>query len=155
PSKHIYADLYVAITVQAEHNLLDSEQSVWLTRLEAERDNLRAAVAFAVERGDAETALRLASASRRFWHLHAHLAEGRAWLDAALNLRETTPSVLRVKVLNGAGTLAARQGDLDAAERLISESFELAQELGERQRAATALNGLANLRLFRGDNEEA
>src|SRR5439155_5033310 len=39
--------------------------------------------------------------------------------------------------------------------RLITESFELAQELGERQRAATALNGLANLRLFRGDNEEA
>ena len=150
-----HADFYVAFAEQAEPHLLDREQSVWLTRLEAERDNLRAAVAFAVERGDAETALRLASASRRFWHLHAHLAEGRAWLDAALNLRETTPSVLRVKVLNGAGTLAARQGDLDAAERLITESFELAQELGERQRAATALNGLANLRLFRGDNEEA
>jgi non-specific serine/threonine protein kinase len=155
PLQRRHVDFYVAFAEQAEPHLLNREQSVWLTRLEAERDNLRAAFAFAVEQADTETALRLASASRRFWHLHAHLAEGRAWLDAALNLRETAPSVLRVKALNGAGTLAARQGDLAAAERLISESLELAEELGERQRAAIALNNLANLRLSRNNQEEA
>src|SRR5207245_9976014 len=70
----------VALAEEAEPQLEAGQQREWLQRLEAELGNVRGALAFALEAGEAERALRLAAALRRFWQVHGHLAEGRRWL---------------------------------------------------------------------------
>ncbi|MEP6954748.1 MAG: BTAD domain-containing putative transcriptional regulator [Solirubrobacteraceae bacterium] len=80
-----------------------------LRALEAEHDNLRAALAFAL-RSDPQAALRLAVRLWRFWLDRDHFAEGTRWLNAAIaRAPEETP--LRAEALLAGAGLALRRGD--------------------------------------------
>jgi len=86
-------------------------QDDWLDRVDAEYANLRAALEWQIQRGDADAALRLVAALWRFWHIRAHQSEGGRWITMALALGEPTPSSIRAAVHNGAGWVAWDQGD--------------------------------------------
>jgi tetratricopeptide (TPR) repeat protein len=146
---------YLQVAQGAEGELTGPDQLDWLARLAAEHDNIRAALTFALDRGDGESALQICSGVIRFWEYHGHLAEGRRMLDAALEQGTEAPPLLRMKALNRAGILAGEQGDFDAAERHFIASLELARELGNAERAAAATGNLGNLAMFRGDYERA
>src|SRR5439155_12810536 len=79
-----HADIFLHLAEQAEQELIGAGQGAWLDRLEREHYNLRAAISYSLERGDIKTAARIAGALRRFWYLHAHITEGREWLDKVL-----------------------------------------------------------------------
>ena len=63
-----------------------------ISRLEAEHDNLRAALAWLDEAGEHRAALRLAGRLGHFWLLHGHLSEGRHWLTRALATAGRSPT---------------------------------------------------------------
>ncbi len=116
------------------------DQATWLEDLESEADNLRAAADWLVARSDAPRALRLGGALWWFWYIRGHLTEGRARLAAALALPGVAmDDPARVGPLLGAGTLAWRQGDLDAALARCEESATLARQLGDARATAWAL----------------
>ena len=52
--------------------------------MDAERDNFRVAIAWALDMGEASLALRLTSALWEFWWVRGYLAEGRGWLAGAI-----------------------------------------------------------------------
>ena len=56
----------------------------WLQRLETDHNNLRAALNWAMEERDPDTALRLSSAVWHFWYARGYLTEGSRWLEEAL-----------------------------------------------------------------------
>src|SRR5262249_47971877 len=85
---------FVALAEQAEPELARGDQATWLVRIEDELSNLREALAFAIEEGDAKSALRLVVGIRRVWQIHGYLAEGRDALDAALAIAPHEPSEL-------------------------------------------------------------
>ncbi|HUG13952.1 MAG TPA: BTAD domain-containing putative transcriptional regulator, partial [Thermomicrobiales bacterium] len=62
-----HAAWVVRLAEQAEPNLEGTEQARWLARLEQEADNIRAALAWLREQGNAEPALRLVSVLRLTW----------------------------------------------------------------------------------------
>jgi tetratricopeptide (TPR) repeat protein len=150
-----HAAFYVALAEEAEPELEGAGQAAWLGRLELEHGNLRAALAFLLEAGEHDASLRLAGALRRFWEVHGHLAEGRRWLEAALEQSDDAPRLARVKALNGAGMLAGDQGDFEAARGFFEPSLELARALRDEGRIGAALANLGNLALFRQDYAEA
>jgi predicted ATPase/DNA-binding CsgD family transcriptional regulator len=113
----------------------------WLDSVQAEHDNLRAALLWALEH-DPETALRLASALWRFWSERGYWSEGRDWLARALAAGPDVSSAVRAAALGGAGTLAVDQGDFVHASRCFAESLALAEEMGDERRAARALRSL-------------
>lgn len=112
-------------------------------RLEAEIDNLRAAFAWALSRGDAGQALRLGSALWWFWDARGSYAEGRAVLGEALALRDgRRPTIYRTASLIGAARLAMYHDDYGEGGPLFAEALDAARALGHRALAAHALFGL-------------
>jgi hypothetical protein len=104
----------LALAEEADNESGGSGHSKWLHRLETEHDNLRAALDWSQEEGDAELALRLAGALWLFWFTRGYSIEGRGRLEKALSLGRSP--VARAKALNGAGWIAMFQGDFETAQ---------------------------------------
>jgi len=129
-----------------------AEAGEWLDRLGHEHDNFRAALEWLTETGDAEWGLRLGAALFRFWEMREHLAEGRGQLGKLLKLAgAAAPTKARARTLFAAGVLAGEQGDYPSAEALISESQDIALQLGDKTGVAVSLNALAVFARDRGD----
>lgn len=116
-----HASWYLALAVTAKPSLMSDENlRAWLTCLDQERDNLRAALRWLRESRDVEGALRLVGALWLFWQVHDHLAEGRAEMEAVLALPgvSTYPAAsaeARQGAGQGAGQIALGLGDLPTA----------------------------------------
>ena len=129
-----------------------ADGSEWLERFASEHDNFRAALEWLTETGDAEWGLRLGTALFRYWEIREYLAEGRDRLGRLLKLTgAAAPTKLRMRALFAAGGLAAGQGDYASAEALMSESQDIADELGDKTGIAVSLNALAVFARGRGD----
>ncbi len=147
----VHAAYVLALAETAEAALTGHQQTVWLTRLEAEHDNLRAVLSWAMACDEVETALRLAGSLWRFWQMHGHVREGRRWLDAALALPAPAAPASRGKVLNAAGVLSFQQGEYAASGALHREDLELRRALRDEPGIAQALNNLGVVARNAGD----
>ncbi|MBI4280283.1 MAG: tetratricopeptide repeat protein [Armatimonadetes bacterium] len=143
-----HRDWFLRLAEMAEPELQGPQQAVWLSRLEVERDNLRAALESS-RAEDVEAFLRLAGTLWFFWQVRGYWQEGREWLEGAVSASSGLTTHLRVKVLNGAAYLAFFQGDTARTETLGQESLALARQLGDRRGTASCLNvlGLAACRI--------
>jgi predicted ATPase/DNA-binding SARP family transcriptional activator len=146
---------FVALAEEAELGLAGSDQARWLAHIEGEHDNLRAALAYALEVGDSASALRLVVGVRVFWQIHGYLAEGRQSLESALAVTQDTPSELRANGFNMAGILAGEQGDFDAASVSFTAAANEARLVGATRPLSSALVNLGNLAFFGGDADAA
>ena len=146
---------FVALAREAEPELTDGDQPTWFARIEDELHNIREALSFALETGDALSALQLVVGIRRFWQIHGHLAEGRDALAAALALTPDEPSELRSQALNMAGILAGEQGDFDAARASFNAALDDARAVGATRAISSTLVNLGNLAFFGGNLEAA
>jgi predicted ATPase/class 3 adenylate cyclase len=151
-----HRDWYLHLAERADPKLRGPEQGVWGRRLEAEHDNLRAALEWSkTEEGDADAWLRLAGALHWFWFMRNYLSEGRERLEEALATNRNASVPARANVLCGAGTLAWRQGDIKRAEILLQESLALFRKLGENSGMAFSLHHLAHVAERQRDFREA
>jgi predicted ATPase/DNA-binding CsgD family transcriptional regulator len=154
-TRHAHADYYVALLDESNHELGQRNDPTWLSLLEREHNNLRAALGCLTEREEAENALRLACALRPFWEAHGYISEGRQWLERALSASSRAPAAIRAKALHCAGELAYMQGAYRRTEALCRESIALFQDLGDRRSIAINLTTLAGVERSRGCYAEA
>ena len=148
---------YLGLAERAEARMSGPEQAMWLSRLEVEHDNLRAALRWSIttEEEDAETRLRLVAALRWFWDYHTHWGEGRKWLEIALAESRDKKLIAHVRVLLGKGLVVFRQGDYARATSLFEESLALARVLGDQKGIAQALYGRGVVTMWQGDFDAA
>jgi predicted ATPase/class 3 adenylate cyclase len=133
----------VAIAEAAEPELL-TVKSTWLDRLEEEHDNIRAALRWSIDSGEAESGLRIAGALWRFWQVRSHLAEGRRWVEELLLVPEAQArTTARAKALAAEGSLAYFTSDRTKLRRAYEESFAIYRELGDRRGEADGAYNLA------------
>ena len=71
-----HAAYYLMLAEAAEQAWNGPQQVVWVARLEQEHDNLRVAMNWLLERGEAEGAFRLGTALWWFWYAQEHMHEG-------------------------------------------------------------------------------
>ena len=166
-SRQAHAAYYLALAEQSETVLGGPQQMVWLERLESEHGNLRAALHWSIEQGEARTeaeveyamemALRLAGALRRFWQMHGHLNEGQIFLERVLTVSQgiVVSTRARSKALIAAATLAAVQNEYDLVETYSRSSLALFRELNDQPGIALSLYLLSVVPLMKGDNATA
>jgi non-specific serine/threonine protein kinase len=136
---------------RADDASLSAEERVWRDRLEADLDNLRAALDWSIGCGETGTALRLASAPWSFWAVRGYLGEGWSWLARALALPDGGPPAARARALAAAGMIAWARGEVDCADDLLQQSLALWQSFGDGARVALSLHYLGLVAWQRGD----
>ena len=121
-----HAEHFAALAEQAEMPLFAGDAG-WLARLTRDHGNLRAALAWAIEHGATETALRLVGALQPFWFLRAEFTEGRNWTERSLAMDGVAPPSVRVSALETACQHARIFGDYVRAAALGEEGLALAR----------------------------
>jgi tetratricopeptide (TPR) repeat protein len=143
-------DLLALVREAAPHLLrADDETEGYLMRLEERHDELHALVERLLG-DDPAMAADLCAPLYSFWWLRGHMREGRDLLERAAASGEGDYA----GVLRGLGTIAFRQGDLEAAARAFQERYELLQPAGASDELAAACADLARVALRRGDFAE-
>ena len=151
-----HARWFLDLAVEAEPHLIAEDQREWLDRCDAEHTNLRAALRWAVDAGEADRAQRAAGALWRFWQQRGHLDEGRRWLEELLALPSGQGrTAARATALGAAGGLAWWQEDIAAAGRYYREALAIERELGDPARTADALYNQAFVAGATGDVDAA
>ncbi|MFE9443009.1 BTAD domain-containing putative transcriptional regulator [Streptomyces sp. NPDC006602] len=175
---------YLALAERAESRLRCAGQRSWLARLDAETGNLRAALDEAVRRaaaGQADEAVRLATALSWWWLLRGRLTEARRRLSAVLAVASEVPELALLHaafaLLTGdhaeAATAATADavpdpvrraralwlcayglfsaGEVTAGAELNARALDLFDGAGEQWGTAAALGLRATLALVHGD----
>lgn len=151
---------FLNLAEQADRQTRATGPGEWLLRLEADRDNLRAALAWAAANTPADgidpraSAVRLAGLLEIFWTRRGHLAEERERLSQLLATGAGAPAD-RARVLSVAGNLACRQLDYAAGRALFEQSLAIRKELGDPAAVAVSLVSLGRLAYLQGDYEGA
>jgi predicted ATPase/class 3 adenylate cyclase len=143
---------YTSLARQAEPELRGPRQLEWFDVVEAEHDNLRAALGFALIEDEAEIALRLCRSLTEFWDVRGHHSEARGWLEQALE--HQVPDDVRGQGLGALALFAARQGDLEEARALTGEAAELLAQ-HDNHALARALSVAGFIDMIRGELESS
>jgi predicted ATPase/class 3 adenylate cyclase len=133
-----HVDYFLGVAERLAPNVFGDEQKAALDAYERDHDNLRAAMSFAIERGDATRAMRLLSAMWRFWQMRGYLPEARERVDRVLPLEGAPPEV-RQQAYDAAGGVAYWQGDMHDARAWYEREQAIAQERGDERGEAEAI----------------
>jgi len=150
-TRQAHARHFGALVADAESRLVGPDPVPCFLQLVVELDNVRAALAWAEERGDVEFGLLTAARLTMFWETRSQGREGLAWLERLLSRSADVRPQARAAALEAAGLLAARLGDADRSRRRHEESLALCTELRDRRGIAAAVHGLGLLTFFDGD----
>jgi predicted ATPase/class 3 adenylate cyclase len=126
----------------------------WSDRLEAELDNIRAALDHFEERRDWQSVLRLGAALVEFWGGRAHIAEGLQRLETAIAADEQ-PTAARAKALHAAADLAYGAGAIELSRDRAEAAIELARHLDDVWVEAGAVSVIASIVQSEGDRRRA
>lgn len=158
--KKSHAQHFLNVAARAHSHLTkNQEESKWLALLEREHNNLRAALAWAVESEEVELALRLAVSSQLFWYLRSYFTEGRGILASVLRMVEANgiggergratsfsdrEEIEKIygRALYGLGVLQRSQCLYEAAVASLQKSLTIYRRIGDKAFIASVLNVL-------------
>ena len=110
----------------------------WIAALDADHENLRAALEFALsEPSEIAAGAQMACDLWRYWDTHGHLTEGRRMLTMVLDRLDQAAAV-RPRALWVAGFLTQVQGDIPAARALLETALSAARVAGDVRAEAWA-----------------
>ncbi|TMR88022.1 BTAD domain-containing putative transcriptional regulator, partial [Nonomuraea basaltis] len=95
PARRAHLAYFTELAETADPHLRRAEQLEWLATLEAEHDNISAALRWAIAEGWAQEAMWLVGAAGWYWYLSGHRAEGTELSIAAASLHGEVPDEVR------------------------------------------------------------
>jgi predicted ATPase/DNA-binding SARP family transcriptional activator len=130
-------------------------QGPWLMMMNEERDNVRAALEWAIATHDAETAMVIAGGASWLHWLAGTQTEGMRWLDDALACDGSPTEQTRALALTGRGMLRSIAGDIPSAEVDLQEAREIFGRWDDRDGLRFTLSFYAETARMSGRVEEA
>ncbi|MCS6776740.1 MAG: tetratricopeptide repeat protein [Chloroherpetonaceae bacterium] len=116
-------DHFYALAANAAPHLRGCDAALWLERLDADHDNLRAALSWG-QRYVPEAALRMACMLWLFWYTRGYLQEGQQWLEEGAQ-NASLPLKQRAHAWMAAGIIARDRGQLTQAYALCQSALEV------------------------------
>jgi predicted ATPase/DNA-binding SARP family transcriptional activator len=153
PAVELEMTAYMTSLVEPDWSALSSAE--WVSTLDLELDNLRAALDVAAASDDAELELQLAGRSWRYWYARGSLAAGLDRIESALSRWHGPPTVHLARALVGGAGLAFTRGDLERATTLASEGMRVAVQTAARSEEGQAHRVLGVVASARGDHVQA
>ena len=153
----------LALAENSASALTGRAQLEWLDRMDAERANIRAALAWALDTDrDVSLSLALAGFLRPYWLRRAQYREGFDYAGRAIDLAlkkasattSTSMSALSAAQLC-AGMTAFYQARYRIAKAHLSEALAISKAAGNRYDQAHALNALAQVAMYHDEYERA
>jgi predicted ATPase len=148
---------HLALAEAARLKLLGPEQAAWLRTLDTERENLLAAHAWCGQHaGSRDAGLQLVFALKTYWHMRGLLSLGhRVTVEALARNRADERTFGRCRVLCDAGQLCYFMGRYAEGLGYLTESRDIAREIGDRGRLAAVLQPLGSVQMALGDRPAA
>ena len=145
-----HAAYFLRLAEAAEEELSGADQADWLERLEADHDNLRAALDWLTRVGEAGLELRLAAALGRFWYMRGYLSEGLTRLQRAVADAPDDDATV-AKALRTSSALALLRGDYPRARAAAERALELYRRAGDEAGVVRSLSNLGAILHALGD----
>jgi predicted ATPase len=155
-----HAQHYLALVEDLAPRLRTTEYLMARNRIEAELDNLRAALAWSFSRsssgdqGDVRIGFRLCQEMSWFWYACGYPEEGRRWLEQATQ-RVTGDEPEEIAVAHGLAVILLQQGEATAAQQLLTRCLDYWRGQGNDREAAKELSSLAVSYRNTGDLDKA
>jgi non-specific serine/threonine protein kinase len=158
-----WARALLELAEEAAQGLRGPEQARWLARLDDERPNLSALLAWALD-GSPEhleanplvaTGVRLVAALIPYWWRRGAAGEGRRWVDAALAAAPVLDAAVRARLLAQAARLAWLQGEHRLAAARAEEALAASRSAADAHSGAVALLALGSVHWYLGDARAA
>ncbi len=137
-----HAEWCVELAETAEWELIGPNQVEWFATMRREVNNVRAALTWAIETGQAEPAQRICGAIWRFWVAESQLFEARDWTSQSLAISDSVTRRSRARTLNAAGIVAHQLGDFETAESSFKEALSTYEALKDTRGVAYSLGNL-------------
>jgi len=152
-----FLDFFLNLGHRAEQELSGPGQAEWLERLDAEHENLRAALTWNVEDGGlTKVQLNLAVVLWRFWLVRGYWEEGLSCLQRVSSVESVGPfAAERSRAFNSCGHFACSLGKYAEASRHYEQSLAIRRELGDERGVAATLNNLGIVYLYQREYESA
>jgi predicted ATPase/DNA-binding XRE family transcriptional regulator len=138
-----HARYHLAFAVEARNDIEGPGRRAAHERIQREFDNIRHALKWLQDEGDADLAQRLVNAMARFWIDLGHIGEGRSHAEAVVAMNGPSPPEVRSEALYWAAGFANLQNDVTRATGLANAAMDLAAVDGNRWGIAMALTQLA------------
>jgi predicted ATPase/class 3 adenylate cyclase len=157
-----HLEFFLKLAEEAESHFNSFEEMEWISSLEADNDNLRAAIEWAMEQ-DVSSALGLGAALYLFWSRHGQESEGFRILQEALVRFKILPQeegeaahqrmILQVKALKALEVLSFVRGDAFHSMKIAEEVIALARQIDEKYVLSESLSYLGIIKAYIGDAE--
>jgi predicted ATPase/DNA-binding NarL/FixJ family response regulator len=152
PFRARHRDWYTALAARRE--AFGPRRAEWITDLDTDHENLRAAIEFCVsDPREVAAGAALACHLWRYWETHGHLTEGRRIMAALLERLDETAEV-RPQALWVAGFLALVQGDAAGARALLEAALAAARQAGDDQSVAYSSGFLGYAMHWLGEEDQ-
>jgi predicted ATPase/DNA-binding SARP family transcriptional activator len=155
PVRRAMAVRYAELGAQSAAAYIGPSQQHWLITVSEEQDNLRAALEWAVDTDDAETALTIAGGSSWAHWLFGTMREGKRWLDRAFACPGVATDTTRAIALAGRALLDFQLGETANVDADFEAALDILRPLGDLAPLALAQSFYAEVAAARGDLDEA
>jgi predicted ATPase/DNA-binding SARP family transcriptional activator len=129
-ARQAHLGYFTELAESAEPHLFRAEQLAWLARLEADHDNISAAMRGAIAAADAQAAMRLAAAVGWYWWLSGRRSEGFELIVAATTIPgEATDEVRAMVYALVVNFVTSGRGDGREAAEWIHQAYRFTQRI--------------------------
>jgi predicted ATPase/class 3 adenylate cyclase len=146
-----HADYFLGLTEAGDQGVRGPEQAEWVQRLKADHDNVRSAIAWAIETGESDLALRLVAAMSWYWLIDGYWQGPLQLFRRVYEEGVDADPLLRARAVYKAGGIALIWGWFGDMAPLLEEAYDTLLEVGDERDIAYATHFLGGIQASRGD----